>query len=115
MLWVFLSNDSIIEDLLYCALARSSASSSSALAFESVEDNSEHDLAGMAHKVDRLIVLILREVAFLVASPSFLDSSDGMLSTPGDFPVSDYAQPLQPLRSAKIGFQPLVLGSVTLK
>ena len=48
VLWVFLSNDSTIEDLLYCALAGSSASRSSALAFESVEDNSEHDLAGMA-------------------------------------------------------------------
>ena len=35
------------------------------LGLESVEDDSEHDLAGMANKADGTIVLTLLEVAFL--------------------------------------------------
>ena len=35
------------------------------LGLESVEDNSEHDLAGMADQADGTIVLTLLEVAFL--------------------------------------------------
>ena len=53
VLQMLLYDDSTIEELLYCALARSKTCSFFcqqflSLGFESVEDNSKHDLAGMA-------------------------------------------------------------------
>ena len=53
VLYVLLYNDSTIEDLFYCALAWSKiclffCKQFLSLDLESVEDNSEHDLAGVA-------------------------------------------------------------------
>ena len=58
------------EDLFKRALARSKTCSFFCqqflgLGLESVEDNSGHDLAGMAEKPDGTIVMTLLEVAFL--------------------------------------------------
>ena len=59
-----------IEDLFYCALAWSKtcllfSQQFLRICLELVEDNSEHDLAGMADWADGMIVLTLLEVAFL--------------------------------------------------
>ena len=65
-----MNDDSTNEDLFYCA----PASSKICLVFcqqflshilESTEDNSEHDITGMADKVHGMIVLTLLEVVFL--------------------------------------------------
>ena len=58
------------EDLFYCAPVWSKTclffcQQFLSLGLESVEDNSGHDLAGMAEKPDGTIVMTLLEVAFL--------------------------------------------------
>ena len=58
---MLLYDDSTIDDLFYCAPAWSQT----CLGLESVEDDSEHDLAGTADCADGAIVLTLLEVAFL--------------------------------------------------
>ena len=67
---MLLYNIPIIEDLFYCTPAWSKTCLVSCQQFlgiglESAEDNSKHDLAGMAHSADGTIVLTLLEVAFL--------------------------------------------------
>ena len=67
---MLICDDSTIESLFYCAPAWSKTclvfcQQFLSLGFESVEDNSEHDLARMADQADCAIVLTLLEVAFL--------------------------------------------------
>ena len=67
---MLLSDDSTIEDLFYSAPAWSKTclffcQQFLNLGLESGEDNSEHDLAGIADSADCTIVLTLLEVAFL--------------------------------------------------
>ena len=67
---MLLFDNSAIEDLFYCAPAWSKTclvlcQQFLSLGLESVEDNLEHDLAGMADKADGTIFLTLLEVAFL--------------------------------------------------
>ena len=47
----------------------------------------------------------------VVALPPFFSSLVGMLSVLGEFPLSGYAQSLQPHLLAQDSFQPLLLGS----
>ena len=70
VLYVPLYDDSTIENLFYCAPTWSKTClfffhQFLCPALESVEDNSEHDLAGMADYADGTLVLTLLEVAFL--------------------------------------------------
>ena len=70
VLLVLLYDDLTTEDLFYCALAWSKTCLFFCQLFlslgpESVEDNSEHDLAGMADQADGTRILSLLEVAFL--------------------------------------------------
>ena len=63
-----LYDDSSIEDLFYCAASWSKTCTffcQQFLSLESVVDDLEHNLAGMAGKADGTIVLTLLEVAFL--------------------------------------------------
>ena len=70
VLQLLLYDDLTIEDLFYCTPAWSKICLFFCQQFlspvlESVEDNSEHDPAGMADLADGTIVLALLEVAFL--------------------------------------------------
>ena len=70
VLYVLLYDDMTIKDLFYCAPTWSKTSlllcqQFFCLDFESVEDNSEHDLTWMADQAYVTIVLTLLEVAFL--------------------------------------------------
>ena len=65
-----LYDDSITEDLFYCAPVWSKTclffcQEFLSLGLESVEDNSEHDLAGITDLADGTIVLTLLEAVFL--------------------------------------------------
>ena len=67
---MLLYNDSTIDHLFYCVLARSKTrlflyQQFLSLCLGSVEDYSEHDGAGMADSADGAIGLTLLEVAFL--------------------------------------------------
>ena len=70
VLKLLLFDDSNIEDLFYCVPAWPKTCLFFCQLFlslgpESVEDNSEHDLAGMADQADGTRILSLLEVAFL--------------------------------------------------
>ena len=70
VLQVLLFGDSTTEDLFYSAPAWSKTrlfffQQFLSLGFQSVENNSEQDLCGMADQTDGTIVLTLLEVAFL--------------------------------------------------
>ena len=65
---MLLYDDSTIEDLFYCAPAWPKTClffCQQFLSLESVVDDLEHNLAGMAGQADGTIVLTLLEVAFL--------------------------------------------------
>ena len=62
-----LYDDSTIDELFYCAPARSETClffCQQFLGLESAENNSEHDLAGMADQADGKMMLTSFEVAF---------------------------------------------------
>ena len=76
--WVLFYVDSTIEDLFSCALALSKTclffcQHFPSLGLESVDHNSEHDLAGMADLADVAIVLTLleRRVASYDLNPKY--------------------------------------------
>ena len=67
---MLLSDDSTIEDLFFCAPAWSKTCLFFCQHFlrrshESNEDNSKHNLAGMADQADGTIVVTLLDVTFL--------------------------------------------------
>ena len=62
---MLLCDDSPIENLFYCALAcYKTCLQFLSLCLESAENNSEHDLAGMADQADGKMMLTSFEVAF---------------------------------------------------
>ena len=68
VLWVFLCDDSTIEDMSYCAPARSKTclffcQQFPSLGLELIEDNLERDLVEMADKADGTIVMTLLELS----------------------------------------------------
>ena len=70
VLYLFLDEDPAVEYLVHCALACSETclffcQQLLSLCFQSVEDHSEHNLAGMADQAYGPVVLALSEISFL--------------------------------------------------